>query len=651
MATLTVNIDKPPIPTGNTLWVDAVNGDDATGTAGRQDLPFLTLEEARDAATSGDTVVVRPGSYTTTTPLVKDGVNWHGELGATITGLSSGGANGIFNCLEAAVSFAVTGDFDIVQTISGSASETHAAVWTNNDDANVHVSCRSISCVADTDTPDSVYGVAGVKGTLTVDVQTKISLTGLLGVSAVYWERGPMYVRCPHIYSDFTAVNSYSGSGSTEFFVDGQLIESEDGSAINMGMGDPNLRTWITAQNVISRNGDTVITCGDSGKFYLQCEKISGGTTSSISFPIGALSNVEAWITTQKISSGSQFIQIGAGTLWLEVQEYEDTGGITTGIKVQDDTVGTAPPTLHIIGGRMELLTGNGIDIEAGALRAHGLTIDTSADDSSSPVVKSGGTLELNGCALIAEATQDSVTAPTAQSVIASGANTIYQAVNANVTVVGNMQEDTGIASAGEVPIAKADGTWEWGAVPDASETAKGIIEIATAAEVAALTDATRAVTSANLKSGALIDVTPAYITYSGGSIATTSTSLADLHASAAFTGLAPGFYIGEFFIWYNAAATTTGARFGMNGSVTQTYFTMICSYFTGNGDRSTGQTAVFDGGPAMSSSSGTTGNNAILQFSIQVTVAGDLLLRFATEVGGSAITVTSVIGFIRRVS
>jgi hypothetical protein len=26
--------------------VDAVNGDDATGTAGRQDLPFLTLEEA-----------------------------------------------------------------------------------------------------------------------------------------------------------------------------------------------------------------------------------------------------------------------------------------------------------------------------------------------------------------------------------------------------------------------------------------------------------------------------------------------------------------------------------------------------------------------------------------------------------------------------
>jgi hypothetical protein len=103
--------------------------------------------------------------------------------------------------------------------------------------------------------------------------------------------------------------------------------------------------------------------------------------------------------------------------------------------------------------------------------------------------------------------------------------------------------------------------------IPDASETVKGLIEIATAAEVAALNDTTRAVTSANLKSGALIDVTPAYITYSGGSIATTSTSFADLHASAAFTGLAPGFYIGEFFIGYNAAATTTGARFALNGT------------------------------------------------------------------------------------
>lgn len=157
--------------------------------------------------------------------------------------------------------------------------------------------------------------------------------------------------------------------------------------------------------------------------------------------------------------------------------------------------------------------------------------------------------------------------------------------------------------------------------------------------------------TTLGLGTNALINGAPSYITYTGGSVATTATGFTDVDASAGWSSVQPGFYVGEFFMAYNAAATTTGARFGMNGSVTQTYFTMICSYLTGNGDRSTGQTNGFDAGPAMSSSSGTTGNNAILQFSIQVTVAGDLLLRFATEVGGSAITVTNVIGYIRRVA
>jgi len=259
--------------------------------------------------------------------------------------------------------------------------------------------------------------------------------------------------------------------------------------------------------------------------------------------------------------------------------------------------------------------------------------------------------LYLKNCTLIAEATQDSIMAATAQSVIASGANTIYQAVNANVTVVGNMQEDTGVASAGEVPIANADGTWEWGAIPDASETVKGIIEIATAAEVAALTDTERAVTPANLKSGALINVTPSFLNYTGGSLATTSTSFADVHASAAFTGIAAGFYEFNFFGTYNAAATSTGARFSVNGTMTQDFLNFLISYSTLNTDRSSFQAGVFDGGASSISSVATTANNFILTGNINVTVTGDLVLRFATEVGGSAITLTALTGFLRRIA
>lgn len=52
------------VPTGNTVWVDAVNGSDATGTSGRQDLPFLTIQAACAAASAGDCVKVRSGTYT-----------------------------------------------------------------------------------------------------------------------------------------------------------------------------------------------------------------------------------------------------------------------------------------------------------------------------------------------------------------------------------------------------------------------------------------------------------------------------------------------------------------------------------------------------------------------------------------------------------
>lgn len=157
--------------------------------------------------------------------------------------------------------------------------------------------------------------------------------------------------------------------------------------------------------------------------------------------------------------------------------------------------------------------------------------------------------------------------------------------------------------------------------------------------------------TTLGLASGALINTTPSFITYTGGSVATTSTSFADVHASAGWASVQPGFYVGEFYIQYNANATTTGCKYSLNGTVTETYLSIAVSYLTLGTDRSTGQAGVFDGGPVAPSSAATSGNNAILNFSINVTVAGDILLRFASETGGAAITVTAVTGYIRQVA
>jgi hypothetical protein len=49
---------------GNTLTVDAVYGNDTTAAADKYRLPFLTISSALTNASSGQTVFVRPGTYT-----------------------------------------------------------------------------------------------------------------------------------------------------------------------------------------------------------------------------------------------------------------------------------------------------------------------------------------------------------------------------------------------------------------------------------------------------------------------------------------------------------------------------------------------------------------------------------------------------------
>jgi hypothetical protein len=51
------------IDTGNTVFVDSVNGDDGTGAFGDQNLPFATVAAALAVAISGSVVLLRPGTY------------------------------------------------------------------------------------------------------------------------------------------------------------------------------------------------------------------------------------------------------------------------------------------------------------------------------------------------------------------------------------------------------------------------------------------------------------------------------------------------------------------------------------------------------------------------------------------------------------
>lgn len=59
------------------------NGVDATGTAGRMDKPFLTISAAEAATSSGQEIMVFPGTYTAN-GLGKAGVNYHFVNGAVV---------------------------------------------------------------------------------------------------------------------------------------------------------------------------------------------------------------------------------------------------------------------------------------------------------------------------------------------------------------------------------------------------------------------------------------------------------------------------------------------------------------------------------------------------------------------------------------
>ncbi len=52
-----------PQITGLELWVDSVSGNDATAERNRPDLPFATIVAAVAAASTGDCIKVRPGTY------------------------------------------------------------------------------------------------------------------------------------------------------------------------------------------------------------------------------------------------------------------------------------------------------------------------------------------------------------------------------------------------------------------------------------------------------------------------------------------------------------------------------------------------------------------------------------------------------------
>lgn len=113
------------LPSGIVLFVDRFSGNDSLAARGRMVPAFQTLGAAKNAAQSGDTIIVFPATYTEW-DLAKNGVNWHFLIGAKV---DPGGSatTSLFASTSGVYSVTGYGDF----TISGSSKFVLSGTFSN----------------------------------------------------------------------------------------------------------------------------------------------------------------------------------------------------------------------------------------------------------------------------------------------------------------------------------------------------------------------------------------------------------------------------------------------------------------------------------------------------------------------------------------
>lgn len=103
-----------------------------------------------------------------------------------------------------------------------------------------------------------------------------------------------------------------------------------------------------------------------------------------------------------------------------------------------------------------------------------------------------------------------------------------------------------------------------------------------------------------------------------------------------------------KFFIIYTAAATTTGARFTINGpAVTTLHYRSEYSLTTTSRTVNDGMTTYNQPAAANATSAATGSNSAVVEGVIQPSASGDVIARFASEVASSAIVAKAAFSFV----
>lgn len=389
---------------GNLLFVDDIYGNNGTATANRPFLPYLTLAAAKAAATSGYTIVVRPGTYTVTASLAKDEVDWYFEPGAVVTYADDLVTTGIWDDGGAAMQFKVGGMGKFTRSSTDDVLAIKLVNVTHASSEIVIEADQLIATAGENAEASVIYQTAGI-----VNVNSRLITMNGGNSYAIWWFNGAMYVNTSKLYSDYSAfVSDVDAAPTGDAHIQAyEIVTPNVSSATGIGVGNTGTNAdaafWIHSNTIIGK-----IQSNGVNKVYVECQKIIGvvETQATTGF---------VYVTTDKIvDAGEGMIEINSGTVRINVDHLDPS--------TFNGDIAVTGGTLYLNGADyLGTATSDGLVISAGTAILTDVTINTAANASTFPITKSGGTLTIKNNLLTAQAAVNGISAPTAQTVISYG--------------------------------------------------------------------------------------------------------------------------------------------------------------------------------------------------------------------------------------
>ena len=273
---------------------------------------YSTLEAARDAAVSGDTIHVYPGTYVVTTTatngLAKDGIKYYFYYGAVVTKSTSGS---LFRNNAFASGFDVTG-YGNFQT-SGSAGNVYIIEGSRINIDTIFEAAYASSSTTHTIRTNCTAGTYTALNTNSVKINNVISTNG----SAFYTSGAGLLMDIDFGNCQSTSTYAiYIGAPETIGRINTINVKSSTSTAI--------LADYTSYNSRISFNGVSYIPGGSGSSFFLDGDSYANLSYFNINAPSGMMDVLATGtrIMTLELASGAV---ISSSIIWSKVIMYSDT--------------------------------------------------------------------------------------------------------------------------------------------------------------------------------------------------------------------------------------------------------------------------------------------------------------------------------------